>query len=260
MQNRKILIIVVSLIFATVLSAFIILKPQAQNRNQQQQIDKKLRKTKDQELDDEATPKVQYKDLKDKHTENNARAKKNKRLNNFRWVQPPEIADRLGEVIMHIEIEIPDVPVKESNIILQGTVIDSQAFLSEDNSGVYSEFSINIEGVFKNNTNLNINDLIVGQRGGGVIIYPSGKAVRYKIAGDGSPSRNSKYIFFLKKLDEDIYSILTAYEIQGDKVMPLDGGRLSFSGFGGSVFDKHANESLQSFIEQLQEKIRNPLK
>jgi hypothetical protein len=61
----------------------------------------------------------------------------------------------------------------------------------------------------------------------------------------------------LKKIDEDIYQILTAYEIQEDRVIPLDGARLNLSGNGKSVFDQHMGEDVQSFTKQIQEKIKN---
>ena len=64
--------------------------------------------------------------------------------------------------------------------------------------------------------------------------------------------------YVLAKIDQDTYKILTAYEIQGDTVSPLDGSRTESGGRqGSSIFDKHNGENLDSFMAEIDMAINN---
>jgi hypothetical protein len=105
---------------------------------------------------------------------------------------------------------------------------------------------------------LNINDRIVAERFGGKIKYPSGQTIRWGNAREGIPIVGKRYIFFLSKVDQDTYELLTAYEIVGYTVSPLDGSRIEPGGRqGASIFDKHNGESLDSFMAQVDKAINN---
>lgn len=146
------------------------------------------------------------------------------------------------------------MPGDRSDVIVEAIVGDSKAFLSEDKTGVYSEFTIIVSKVVKVATgfSVNISDTIIAERFGGKVRYPSGKVIRCRIAGQGVPIIGKRYLFFLTKADQDSYTLLTAYEIQRNKVFALDGSRTYSRGKGGSIFDKHNGRELDSFMEEVE--------
>ena len=86
--------------------------------------------------------------------------------------------------------------------------------------------------------------------------YPNGRIVRYGIVGQGSPAKGRNYLFFLSRAEQGNYNILTAYELQGNKVQALDGARVNL-GLGKWVFDKHNNEDYQAFRKATEQAIQN---
>lgn len=213
------------------------------------------------ELDDEATPIVNFEDSGTvKVDKNSPRGIKNARYNKYRVVvsQPPPNA---GEVGLYSDPKTPisDLPVDESALIVEGIVTNSEAFLSEDKSGVYSEFSVRVSRVLKVNPDLSVrtNDTIITERFGGRVRYPSGKIVRYKNADEGSPVKGEKYLFFLKEVDQNSYKILTAYELRGNKVFALDGSRTIIRGPGRTIFQKHDGEGWELFIAEVESAIQS---
>lgn len=214
------------------------------------------------QIDDEATPIVdlQNPDTSDRVDKNNRRMK-NARYDNSGSDKTRPIANVNGAVG---EPEWPssfsDIPVATSDLIVEAVVSESHAFLSNDKTGIYSEFTLLVAKPAKLTTGLlvNVNDRIVGERFGGRIKYPSGQMASWRIGRQGSPSIGKRYLFFLAKLDQDTYNILTAYEIQGDTVSPLDGSRIEPGGRqGASIFDKHNGENLDSFMAEVDTAINN---
>jgi hypothetical protein len=126
------------------------------------------------------------------------------------------------EINTHWNIGLPPLPVKESDIIVFGKVVDAQAYLSSDKAGVYSEFTINIEKIFRN-TEPPIGDSIVLEREGGLVRFSSGRLLPYKIVGQRLPRSQREYIFFLKRnLEGEDFHIITGYEIFQNRILPLD--------------------------------------
>lgn len=122
-------------------------------------------------------------------------------------------------------IGIPALPVGRSDAITVGEVVSSEAHLSTDKTGVYSEFSIRVDEVLKTHPNnpLNVGEITVGEREGGVVRFQDGRLFQYRVYNQGMPRVERKYLFFLSlnKEGED-FSIITAYEIGGGRVVPLD--------------------------------------
>ena len=185
--------------------------------------------------------------------------KKTRRLKNARYDKYGSVkADphpKAGEVISDSEWSsaISDLPADKSDLVVEGIVADSNAFLSEDKTGVYSEFAIRVSSAIKVGSGLSVNlgDMIVAERFGGKVRYPSGQIVLHRVAGQGHPISGRKYVFFLAKADQDNYKLLTAYEVLGQKVYALDGSRINFRGKGNSKFDKHNGEDLGAFMAKL---------
>jgi hypothetical protein len=208
------------------------------------------------QIEDDATPIVdlQNPDTSDRVDKNNRRIK-NARHDNWgsdKTRPIPSVNGVVGEPEWRSGFS--DIPVATSDLIVEAVVSESHAFLSNDKTGIYSEFTLLISKPAKLTKGLGVNlgDRVVGERFGGKIKYPSGQTTRWRIARQGIPIIGKRYLFFLAKLDQDTYNILTAYEIQDDMVCPLDGSRLESGGRqGASIFDKHNGENLDSFMVEV---------
>lgn len=208
------------------------------------------RPSNEKESDDAATPIVDFQ--RSLENMNSDRLSKSRRFDNQNVLIPEPHADA-GEVHVESEIFIPDFPVALSDLIVAGVVMDSSAHISADRTGVYSEFVVLVEEVLSNSLSSAIdkNDRIVLDRFGGRVRYPSGQIIRYLVSGRGSPKKDSRYIFFLKQTNHQDFRILTAYELRGEKIFPLDGARVNVGGRGASVYDKHSNRNVDEFRAQL---------
>jgi len=126
----------------------------------------------------------------------------------------------------------PQFPVDQSSLIVTGSVVSVQAYLSNDKRGVYSEFTIQIEEILKNTAKESLKS-VTADREGGVVIYPNGQRIMY-VSDLGLPLLGSNYLFFLRKVGESPnYEILTGYSIDGSKVFRLEysGDRDAFKDF-----------------------------
>jgi hypothetical protein len=119
---------------------------------------------------------------------------------------------------------LPALPVGRSAVIALGEIVDAQAYLSDDKTGVYSEFSVRIEEVFKNDNLAPLfpGSLVVTERYGGRVRFRSGHVILYGNREQGFPRQGGRYVFFLERNDQE-YLILTAYELLSGRVYPLDG-------------------------------------
>lgn len=117
----------------------------------------------------------------------------------------------------------PAFPVSQSDAIVVGNVTSAAAHLSNDRTHVYSEYAVTVIKKFKGDQ-VQENSAITIERAGGRIKLPSGRMlIRRGIDGKNFPSLNSVYIFFLRQnKDADDFNIVTAYEVKGDVIYPLD--------------------------------------
>lgn len=139
------------------------------------------------------------------------------------------------------------LPVAQSDAIVVGFVHDARAYLSNNRSVVYSEFSVRVDEILKDAPNpLNEGQEIVAQRLGGAVIFPSGKVQHYRISKQGFPRTDEKYILFLKSNGED-YDIITGYAVGSGRVVPLDrGANLPFASYQGKSVDYFLTEVKQA--------------
>jgi hypothetical protein len=209
------------------------------------------------ELDDAATPIV---DLNDSTPVGSDRSLKNARWDKHNLVQS-DLDPRAAAVISdHWDSQdLSDLPTDESDLVVEGKVTESQAFLSNDRGDVYCEFTVYVTDVLKKAVGLEVNrgDSITTERPGGRVRYPDGRIVRYGFVGQGSPMKGKKYLFFLSKTEVADYRILTGYELQGDKVFALDGSRINHRGLGRWSFDKHNDEEYRTFRTMVDEAIKS---
>lgn len=150
--------------------------------------------------------------------------------------------------------EIPALPVQVSSAVVLGNVSDAQAFLSNDKTGVYSEFTVQLEKVFKDDKDapLNPGSAIKTDRLGGRVRHSANQTVWYHISGQSMPEPGKKYLFFLRRQpDSENYSIITAYELRSGRVHPLDGNQPS-SSFAGAAYE---NAEERTFLSKVQEAV-----
>jgi hypothetical protein len=127
------------------------------------------------------------------------------------------------------DLRLPALPVTKSTAVVVGEITRAQAYLSEDQTNIYSEFNLRVDQVLKNDdaTSINIGDKIVIQRKGGRVRFPSGKIAASMVNHQDMPLVNRRYVVFLTHsfpmggLIEDFY-LLTAYELCDGRVYPLD--------------------------------------
>jgi hypothetical protein len=140
------------------------------------------------------------------------------------------------------------LPVRQSQKIVVGVVIGSEAHLSNDKSGVYMEFVVEIEEVLKSNGG----DLAGGtkisvDRPGGVVRYPGGHKRLYRFSNMNAPAVGQEYIFFLKQPEPaQNYGVITAYELGAQGVTPLDSLSIfqTFAGMDKAAFLRKVREAI----------------
>ncbi|HVG34754.1 MAG TPA: hypothetical protein VM911_16920 [Pyrinomonadaceae bacterium] len=127
----------------------------------------------------------------------------------------------LGDVA---DLTIPAFPVMQSTAIIIGEIIAAEAYLSNDKTGIYSEFTIHIDEVFKNAGGYSLvsGGTVEAEREGGRVRFPSGRIQRFSLDRLRMPRLGRRYILFLTSDNEQGFHILTGYELQQSKVLPLD--------------------------------------
>lgn len=157
----------------------------------------------------------------------NRRRKKSARYDNHHLVNRN---DGYGDAVESVffdewDLGLPAIPAPQSEVVVAGDVTDARAYLSNDKTGIYSEFEITVGEVFKNGASapLGVNSTIIAERAGGAVRYPSKGKYLYRVSGQGMPRVGKRYVFFLKAAGlAQTFRIVTAYELRGDKVFPLD--------------------------------------
>lgn len=121
-------------------------------------------------------------------------------------------------------LHTPPLPVAQSDGIVIGEVLDAQAHLSHDKTGIYSEFNFRVDGVLKDGRNsLPAGQIIPVARVGGRVRYANGHSRLYRIGLQNMPRLGARYVLFLRGSGgSDIYHILTGYELSDQKITPLD--------------------------------------
>lgn len=156
------------------------------------------------------------------------RQKRSKRYDNSRLVIEPQKPGGAIISIDHTVGQMPALPVNLSDAVVIGDITDALAHLSNDKSGVYTEFTIRVDEILKDTTgSLQIGSPILAQRTGGRVRFPSGFVQSYGISYLGMPRTHRRYALFLKKYDvSDAFIIVTAYELRAGEAHPLDGVNL----------------------------------
>lgn len=171
-------------------------------------------------------------------------------------IEPPPQAGG-GDIVERAPwmARLPALPVALSDAIIAGEVTDAQAYLSNDKSGVYTETTVKVDSIIKNNTSvpINSNESIETQRSGGKVRFPSGRIVRYRVHRQGIPKTGRRYVLFLKYYPEgQLFTIVTGYELRSGRVLPLDGAGDSPQATELSQFMRFKNMDETLFLRELQ--------
>ncbi len=144
----------------------------------------------------------------------------------------------------------PDGLPISGNTIVIGTVVSGDAYVSQNNDGVFSEYKVAVTEVLKSDpaTVISAQDEITTWRPGGSVQFQSGHVKHFVIAGRGFPEVGTQYVFFLRRADKDVkdYAIASAYSIKDQIVSTLDDGQDQGS-FDGM--------SLTEFLDKLRQEI-----
>jgi hypothetical protein len=155
---------------------------------------------------------------------NEAKKEKQKRYNNFKLVSITPEAWNVETLITSDSLfAFPALPVAQSDLIFTGTVESATAHLSENKKSVFSEFTIAVDSVHKaTNHSVTPGSVLTIDRLGGHVRYPSGQEVLYRFYGANMPKAGARYLFFINSKNKQDYNILTAYDLTGGIVVPLD--------------------------------------
>jgi hypothetical protein len=162
-------------------------------------------------------------------------------------VNPASVSD--NHVLTHSDTDLLSaLPKLHSDAVVVGDVVDARAYLSNDKTGVYSEFSVMVNEVIKNFVEQPISpdDSIKVLREGGRVRLPSGRVQFYSISKENMPEGQQRYVFFLRRLNEGQgFKLLTAYALKNGKVFPLD-EHSQFSVFKGADETEFLNKVRES--------------
>jgi len=165
-------------------------------------------------------PVAEFGSSETKDTKRKARAEKR---NKSHWRVDPDSASDSTVRVDSVDFSLPALPTKEAQAVVIGTVSDAKAYLSNDKTGVYSVFVVLIEEVLKHSGKLTVGSAVEAEREGGRVKFPSGRTHLYKVSEQDMPRLGGRYVFFLTQTDtEDVFEIITGYEIRADAVSPLD--------------------------------------
>lgn len=162
--------------------------------------------------------------------------------------------------IDHSLSKLSALPVEKSDAVLTGVVVSAKAYLSNNKTGIYSEFNISVESVFKDEGCLLRTSYFVVDREGGTVRFPSGRLQRYGVLGQGTPMVGHRYALFLRRTEESqTFSILTAYELRENHVFPLDAMRLAGSK-NTLAFSEYEGSAESVFLSALKEALAQAAK
>lgn len=186
--------------------------------------------------------------------ESEARKRANSRYDNEGWVGAPP-REQYGGVGRIDEVAPPvPYPVFESTLVAIGRIAGSEAFLSNDKHGVYTEFAFQINEIIKNESSkqLSLGDKVLTDRAGGCVRYAGGKIMHYGMSDHGLPFVGKTYLLFLKREGPSPnYKILNGYEIDGEK----PGHRLEYY----NEPENYQAMTTSSLIEAVRTEMVNPV-
>lgn len=152
-----------------------------------------------------------------------ARLEKNKRFNSNRTSLEEQEEGTYSGIFLESPPP-PPLPVT-SDLVVVGNIQKRQPYLSDDLTIVYTELTLHIEDILKNNPSSPVYafEPLFVHREGGAIRMPSGRVFRYLVAPLGSmPEVGKRYVLFLKHETERDYTLVVGYELTDKTTIPLE--------------------------------------
>lgn len=180
------------------------------------------------------------------------RAAKGKKYSRYEGITDPPGVVR--DAFEHWPSGFPALPIHQSDAVIIGQITKAKAYLTNNKTTVYSQFSISVERILKddNRSPLMVGGVIITERPGGRVRYPSGYISRFAVVGRYMPLIGHRYVLFLKRdAQADDYELLTAYELREGRVFPLDESP------GEVHFEVYANTDETAFLNELQSAMAN---
>jgi hypothetical protein len=139
------------------------------------------------------------------------------------WHVHPDDPAQTTTLVDTVDPNLPAFPVTESSAVILGDISDARTYLSNDKTGVYTEFTVRIKEIFKDPLgSLTTDGTLEISREGGRVRFPSGRVHLYTVSEETMPRVGGVYVLFLTGNQEHGFSILTGYELQAGKIIPLD--------------------------------------
>lgn len=182
------------------------------------------------EADVSQFPIVEY--VAEKGLVGNERAKWEAKGKKYNSSHVPAINEFSNQVFSFIDWErgLPAFPFERSSAVIIGEITGAEAHLSSDETKIYSEFTVHIDEVFKNDKQVALKpqSKIKVERPGGRVRFPSGKIVTAAVSNQDLPRIGRRYVLFLTHdfimggQYGETFFILTGYELRKGKIFPLD--------------------------------------
>jgi len=165
----------------------------------------------------------------------------------------------IGPTITHWWIGLSALPADQSDVVIRGTITSREAHLSDDRTGIYSEFLVQVAEVFKEGTGTIIAGTpLTVTRVGGSVRFASGKIQTYMILRQDMPRSGHQYVLFLKKTATGDLVILTGYELSFGQVQPLDGEETD-DPRSTLPFAKYRGKDAERFLQEVRDAAARPV-
>jgi hypothetical protein len=153
--------------------------------------------------------------------------------------------------ITHWWVGLSALPVDRSDVVIRGYIVSREAHLSDDRSGIYSEFEVQVSEIFKDTSKAIVTGTpLTVNRSGGNVRFASGKIQSYAISRQDMPRSGYHYVLFLRRTALGDLLILTGYELSYDQVRPLDGEDTD-DPRSTLPFAKYRGKDTESFLQEV---------
>jgi hypothetical protein len=159
----------------------------------------------------------------------------------------------------HWWVGLSALPTDQSNVVIRGYIASRAAHLSDDRTGIYSEFEVQVAEVFKDTSSaITAGTALTVNRAGGSVRFTSGKIQTYGITHQDMPRPGRQYVLFLQKTAAGDLLILTGYELTNERVQPLDGEDTDDSR-SALPFAKYRGKDTESFLQEVRDAAARPV-
>lgn len=251
-RHKRILLLLLAVLSIAVLTTLAALPSQEQNRTTS---------PKQENAEEDQQPVADYAAPEPDDPEKRAKRRaRGKRYEGQSWVREPHpTAGDAGRIDSWM-LEMPAFPTESSDAVVIGETTDAQAYLSNDKSGVYTEFTVRVDEILKNDAiaPLIVGETVAAQREGGRVRFPSGRVQRYRTHYQHLPRAGRRYVLFLKRNDDgQAYYIRTGYELRAGHVHPLDGVNMNKGASELPQFAAYKDADESTFLKAVRDAVDN---